>query len=236
MKKIDFASLIIKETQDYIFINKPSGLSSLEDRNDRYSVLSLAQGYNESSQLCHRLDKDTSGVLAVAKHAEAYRHLAILLEKREVEKIYHAIVDGRHDLDTVKVDVPLYVTGNGKVKTDFQLGKPATTLVRTRKIYKLHSFIECKPLSGRTHQIRAHLSYIGAPIVADGLYGGKPIFLSSFKRNFNMKQGEEERPLIGRFALHAFSLGFQDVDGENCYVEAPYLKDMRALIRQLEMH
>jgi 23S rRNA pseudouridine955/2504/2580 synthase len=83
------------------------------------------------------------------------------------------------------------------------------------------------------HQIRIHLSYLKAPIVTDHAYGGSDFFLSSVKRRFNVRQGEEEQPLIKRIALHAFSIGFETVDGIKLSVEAPYPKDFKVLVTQL---
>jgi 23S rRNA pseudouridine955/2504/2580 synthase len=86
------------------------------------------------------------------------------------------------------------------------------------------------------HQIRVHLSVLGAPIIGDTVYGGKPFFLSQVKRGFNLKKETEERPFMKRMALHAFSLEFLDLEGNALKVQAPYQKDMQALIRQLELN
>jgi 23S rRNA pseudouridine955/2504/2580 synthase len=83
------------------------------------------------------------------------------------------------------------------------------------------------------HQIRIHLSTLNASITGDEQYGGKPFFLSTLKRGFNLKKETEELPIIKRMALHAFSLTFKNLAGEEKTVEAPYPKDMRVLIKQL---
>ncbi len=90
------------------------------------------------------------------------------------------------------------------------------------------------PITGRMHQIRIHLSCLKAPIVNDPQYGGEPIYLSSIKRKFNLKEGTEEQALIQRVALHAHSLSFFLMDGEGIRVEAPYPKDMEVLVKQLD--
>src|SRR5690242_15127515 len=99
MKTPDFKALILSEDDDYILINKPPFISTLEDRHDRVNILALARNYADDAQVCHRLDKDTSGVLAIAKNPEAYRHLSMQFEHREVSKVYHAIADGIHDFN-----------------------------------------------------------------------------------------------------------------------------------------
>jgi 23S rRNA pseudouridine955/2504/2580 synthase len=86
------------------------------------------------------------------------------------------------------------------------------------------------------HQIRIHLTLLGAPIVGDNIYGGKPFYLSQIKKGFNLKKDTTEEPFMKRMALHAFSLEFKDLQGETIKVEAPYQKDMHALIRQLELN
>ena len=99
MKKITFEDLILLENSDFMVINKPPYYSSLDDRHEAQNILDLAKGYWEDAQLCHRLDKETSGCLAIAKHPEAYRHLAMQFENRQVQTIYHAVVEGIHDFN-----------------------------------------------------------------------------------------------------------------------------------------
>ncbi len=232
--KIHFEDIIIHESNDFFIINKPPFFSSLDDRHEADSILSLAKNHSEQLQVCHRLDKETSGVMVIAKHAEAYRHMSMQFEHRKVEKIYHAIGEGIHDVEGIQIDVPLTPMNKGKVKIDFQEGKPSTTKVRTKQVFKRHTLFECKPVTGRMHQIRVHLAYLKAPLIMDTLYGGHELYLSSLKRNFNLKKLTEEEPLIKRVALHAYSIGFTDMNGESVMYEAEYHKDLRVLVKQLE--
>ena len=232
MRKINFEELILFENQDYLLVNKPPNLSTLEDRNDPTNLLKLAQAIEPSAQVCHRLDKDTSGVLAIARHAEAYRHLSMQFEQRTVKKIYHAVVDGIHRFDGILVDKPILKLSDGTVRIDRQ-GKEAQTYFTTLNSYKNHTLVECRPVTGRMHQIRIHLALLQAPICGDLVYGGKLFFLSTIKRGFNMKKNEEEEPFMKRMALHAHSLGFQGMNGENIEVTAPYPKDLAALLKQM---
>ncbi len=82
MKKLKFKELIISEDNDYIIINKPPGISSLHDWSSETTIITMAKEYTDDPQLCHRLDKETSGILVIAKNPEAYRNLAIQFEKR----------------------------------------------------------------------------------------------------------------------------------------------------------
>lgn len=234
MKSIKIQDLILFEDDDYFVVNKPPFLSTLDDRVEKDNVLSLARHYVETAQVNHRLDKDTSGVLAIAKNAEAYRHLSIQFEEREVTKIYHAVVDGIHAFHDVFVDKAILKQNDGTVRLSKSEGKPAQTYFNTLQSYRLHSLVECRPVTGRMHQIRIHLASLNAPITGDDMYGGKPFFLSSVKRGFNLKKSTEEQPIMKRMALHAFSLIFVDLKGNEQRIEAPYPKDMQALVRQLE--
>lgn len=236
MKRIDFKELIVWENRDYVAVNKPAFLSTLSDRTDPLNLLALAKGHIPDAQACHRLDKDTSGVLIVAKNPEAYRHLSIQFEKREVEKIYHAVTDGVHDFKNLLVDAPITKTDDGLARISKKSGKPAQTYFTTLKAYRTHTLVDCRPITGRMHQIRIHLSLSGASITGDEQYGGKPFFLSAVKRGFNLKKATDEQPVMKRMALHAKALTFKTLEGESVEVEAPYPKDFKALIRQLELN
>lgn len=236
--KLNFESLIVFENDDYILINKPPRVSSLDERTpdkSGQSILRLAKAYHADAQLGHRLDKETSGILAIAKNPEAYRHLAMQFEHREVAKRYHAVVNGLHDFDGISVYLPISPVKDGTaVRIDREKGKVAETIFNTLKAYKRHTLVECMPVTGRMHQIRVHLMCLKAPIVNDPTYGGEPILLSQIKRKFNLKQDTEEQPLIQRVALHAHSLTFALLNGDSMTFEAPYPKDFDTVVKQLE--
>jgi 23S rRNA pseudouridine955/2504/2580 synthase len=234
--KIKFAEIVLFEDDAFVIVNKPPFISTLEDRQDRVNLLGLARDYVSSAQVCHRLDKETSGVLVIAKNPDAYRHMSIQLEKRQVTKLYHAVVDGIHDVSERLVDIPILKLQDGVVKLSKREGKPAQTFFSTRAVYKRHTLMECRPVTGRMHQIRVHLATLEAPITGDLLYGGKPFFLSQVKRDFHLKKDTDEEPFMKRMALHAFSIAFLDLTGNKIAVEAPYQKDMQALVRQLEIN
>lgn len=215
-----------------MLINKPPYISTLDDRIDNQNILTLAKEVVADAQVCHRLDKDTSGVLAIAKNPEAYRHLSMQFENREVNKVYHAIVDGIHQFENKLVDASILKLNDGTVKISRE-GKEAQTYFTTLQTFKNHTLVECRPVTGRMHQIRIHLRLIKTPITGDEVYGGKPFFVSSVKRGFNLKKETDEQPLVKRMALHAFSLEFALLNGEKTKIEAPYPKDFQALVRQM---
>ncbi len=235
MAKIRLDEHIIWENDNYLLINKPAGVASLNERDPtRQSIVEWAKSQNPEYRLAHRLDKETSGILCIAKSAEAYRHIALQFERRQVTKIYHAVCCGVHHFEDVLVSLPIAETSRGSVKIDRHEGKPAETLFKTQISFRRYTLVKCLPLTGRMHQIRIHLSCLKAPIVADELYGGAKVFLSELKQGFNLKKNTEEEPLIKRVALHAHTLVFKDLDGQNIEQSADYPKDMAALLRQLE--
>lgn len=233
MGKLDFNTMILHEDEDYIVINKPPLVASLEDRNSQVNIHKLALDYNEELILCHRLDKETSGCLLLAKNEEAYRFASIQFEHRKVNKIYHAIVGGLHEWRDKEVDLPLMIQSNKVVVSP--KGKASKTTFNTLELYKKQSLIQCQPESGRMHQIRVHLAQLDASIIGDALYGGQDLFLSSLKRNYKLGKDQTEQPLIKRFALHAYRLSLPTEKGE-LSVEAPYPKDLRVLLKQLRQN
>lgn len=236
LKHTNFKDLILFENEDFILINKPPNTATLDERHQDKgeSILRQAKAYWSDAQVGHRLDKETSGVLILAKHPESYRHISMQFEHRQVTKIYHAVSGGIHDFQGVIVNLPILPLKTGGVRIDKFEGKEAETLFNTIDVFKAHTLIECIPFTGRMHQIRIHLQCLKAPIVMDALYGGPKIFLSDFKRTFKMAKEAEELPLISRVALHARALNFALMDGERKQIEAPYPKDMEALINQLQ--
>ena len=233
LAKIRFEELVVKDLKEFTIINKPPFISSLEDRNDPVNILSLARSESEHYQICHRIDKETSGIIVLAKTPEAYKNFALQLEKRQVKKVYHAVIHGQHAFQDFEADEPLYTTTN-KSRVDFKMGKPCLTLISTIELYKKHTLVKCFPVTGRMHQIRAHLSYHEASIISDASYGGKDAYLSEIKRNFNFDRSGEEHPMIKRVALHAKAIAFRDTKQTVIEVEAPYSKDFEVLVRLLK--
>lgn len=233
---VSFEEIILWEDDDFVLVNKPPFLSTLEDRNEKLNLLGMARQYVATAQVCHRLDKDTSGVLAIAKNPEAYRHMSMQFEHRSVTKIYHAVVDGIHNFQDQLVDAPILKQDDGMVKISKRSGKPAQTYFTSLKSYKNYTLVECRPITGRMHQIRVHLSLLNSPITGDEMYGGKPFYLSALKKGFNLKKFTDEKPLLKRMALHAFSLNFKNLSGNEEKIMAPYPKDIQALIRQLDLN
>jgi 23S rRNA pseudouridine955/2504/2580 synthase len=227
-------NLLVFEDENYLILNKPSGVSSLHDRNiPGSSIIDLIKSISEEYQLCHRLDKETSGALLISKNSDAYRHAAKSFEHRKVEKTYTAFCKGIHNFDQVNIELPIAVSGKGKVRIDKNTGKPSLTIVNTQEVANQHTMVSCKPLTGRMHQIRIHLAAVGAPICCDSMYGGEKTYLSEVKRKFKPNRTGEEKPLLDRVALHASALSFFGLNDKVIEVEAPLPKDLAAFWRQL---
>jgi 23S rRNA pseudouridine955/2504/2580 synthase len=236
-KNLSFDDFKVFEDDDFVFINKPPFVSSLPERtaDKAVSIQQMAKEVYDDIQLCHRLDKETSGIMILAKNSDAYRHVAMQFENREIKKEYHAVVNGVHHLDSISVFLPIAVLKDGTaVRIDRAKGKLAETVFFTEKNYEKHTLVRCYPITGRMHQIRVHLQCLEAPIVSDPTYGGDFIYLSSLKRKFNLKTDTDELPLIKRVALHAYRISFRHLNGEIMEMTAPYPKDFEVLIKQLD--
>lgn len=230
---IDFKDIILFEDEDILVVNKPLYMASLDDKSNR-NLHHLALKYDENLQLCHRLDKNTSGILLMAKNPENYRHISLQFQKREIKKIYHTIIHGVHHYDGFKIDLPLAISTNKKVTVNKKSGKKSLTYVFTEQNYRNFTHIRCEPVTGRMHQIRAHLAAVGCPIVGDELYGGKDIMLSDFKRKYRASGRKDEQPINHGYLLHALSLMFtHPTSGETMTLEAPLPKNFEVCLKVL---
>ena len=227
--------LIIYEDKDLIVINKPPFMSSLDEREGgEINVIRLAKQYFEDAQICHRLDKETSGAMIIAKNPETYRFVSMQFEHREVKKVYHAIVDGSHSFNDLLVDLPILNAGKGNVMISRGEGKRADTYFKSLKFFKHYTLIEARPVTGRMHQIRIHLATQRASITGDEMYGGLPAYLSKIKRNYRLSKNEEEQPIMKRFALHSREITFKISENQTKTFTAEYPKDFAVLLKLLE--
>ena len=178
--------MVIERTRDALVLNKPPGLATqggtkTHQHLDRL-LNGLADDEGQRPKLVHRLDKDTSGVLLVARSARAAGHFAKTFSSRTARKVYWALVIGVPSPGEGQIDAPLAKqpgSGGEKMQVDEANGQPSRTRFRTIDVAGNRcAWVELQPLTGRTHQLRAHMAAIGHPIVGDSKYGGADAFLT----------------------------------------------------------
>jgi len=233
--------MIISQTKDYALINKPAGLVVHSDGKTNESTLCdfLLEKFPEIENLgepielkdgtlikrpgiVHRLDRETSGIMLVALNEEAFAYYKKQFQDRAVQKTYHAFVYENIKEDRGVINEPI-----GRSRNDFrqwQAGDKARGEMREaitefnvlgRATDKSFTFVEAKPKTGRTHQIRVHFKYLFHPLVADSLYS----------------PGRENKLGFNRLALHSRDLEFVDIDGKIIKAEAPYPEDFENALK-----
>jgi len=220
-----------------LVVNKPAGLPTLPDgyHPDSPCLVRTLESSCGRLWVVHRLDRYTSGVLVLARSPEAHRALNIQFDRRQIVKVYHALVVGAPSWAERTVSLRLRADGDRKHRTvvDARRGKPAVTRLRVLERLGRYTLLEARPETGRTHQIRAHLAAVGLPIVADALYGdGAPVVLPEQRGRAGGSPPAE--PLLARLGLHAWSLTLQHPwTQETLRFAAPYPEDMAAALSHL---
>jgi 23S rRNA pseudouridine1911/1915/1917 synthase len=231
---------ILYEDEYLIAFNKPAGIMVHHDTHTKEGTLAdwiiknrsdlIGIGENTYDQkgkavprpgIVHRIDKDTSGVILVAKNKDAFEYLKNSFKKREVKKTYRAIVYGEMDKEKGVIDKPI-----ARSKTDFRKKAVRESMVNKAREavteYKVlnkgagYSYVEVYPLTGRTHQIRVHLNSIGHPVVCDSLYAG----------------GRECPQTLKRLALHALEIELTLPNKTRIAVSAPEPKEFKEFLAE----
>jgi 23S rRNA pseudouridine955/2504/2580 synthase len=228
-------SLVIYEDSDSFVFNKPPGLATQGGTKTTHHLDRLLDGLEDEKgnrpKLVHRLDKDTSGVLLVARTARAAAYFSKSFSGRTAKKIYWALVMGVPSADEGLIDAPLAKqpgTGGEKMHVDEENGQLAKTRWRViDRAGNRAAWVELQPLTGRTHQLRAHMAAIGHPIIGDGKYGGADAFLTggiSRKLHLHARRLRIDSPAKGKIDVTAElpdhmaqsleTLGFEVAAGE----------------------
>jgi len=223
---------IVFENSDLVVVNKPAGMVVHPSPGHQQGTLvHAALGYipelegiggEERPGIVHRLDKDTSGLIVIAKNERAHRWLQEQFKSRKVEKIYLALVDGRPPTPAGRVEAPIgRNTTHRKLMAVVPLdkGRQAVSEYRTLESFADHTFLEVHPLTGRTHQIRVHLAFLNCPVVADTVYG-------------------KRKPTIAleRHFLHAYKLKIVlPMDEIATVFEAPLPPDLQGVLDNLRL-
>lgn len=232
---------VIYEDDRLIAFDKPSGMLVAPDRwnKERGCLVELVHRHVSPEAFnAHRIDAGTSGAVLFAKTKPALRTIARMFEQHYVNKRYLALVNDSppHPKMAIKAGLIQDPERPGAMKVVPNGGMKAETKICVVKRWRRHSLVEAEPVTGKTHQIRVHLSSIGCPIVADRVYGrDNGLYLSSIKKDYRFKRNVPEKPLIGRLALHAASISFKHpVNGEKIKIEAPLPEDFAIAIKYLD--
>jgi 23S rRNA pseudouridine1911/1915/1917 synthase len=232
---------ILYQDADIVVVNKPQQTLTIPDRY-RPELPSVVKQLEklldvEKIWIVHRLDKDTSGVLCFALNAPAHRHLSIQFEHQHPCKRYWALVEGvlLDKSGVIDAAIEEHPTKPGLMSVQAK-GKPSVTHYQVLEEFKKYTIVEAQPKTGRTHQIRVHLAYLGYPLAVDPLYGTQTeLFLSDIKqRKFKLQKHTEEQPMLARVPLHAHSITLKHPTTEiDMTFTAALPKDLQAVHNQL---
>jgi len=239
---------VLHEDDAIVVLNKPAGLIVHPGKGNYRGTLAGALQFHFDRLsdvagrlrpgIVHRLDRDTSGVLVVAKDNQVHDRLSRQFESREVSKEYRAIVSGSVELDSDYIETHLRVHPKQREKMTVcgpgGNAREASTFYEVLERFDDFTYLRLRPKTGRTHQLRVHLQFLGHAILGDRLYGGMPML-----RRGDITRGEDSADgssdlLIDRQALHAFRLGFRHPrSGQPQEFEAPLPQDFQATLDAL---
>lgn len=232
---------IIFEDKWLVVINKPPFMAVHPSSKYYKTTLTyfLKNRYSGKSyvQITHRLDRETSGIVVCAKDPEVERKIKAQFAKKRIKKWYIAVVHGVITKDEFKIDLPLARSSTSLVRIKMvpdPKGVKAITFVKTIKKFDNYTLVEAIPITGRQHQIRAHLMAIGHPIVGDKIYIDETIFTEITEKKGNSEE-IKDRLILPRQALHAWKIYFiHPITLEPLTLEAPLFPDLKEFIAQLE--
>lgn len=219
---------VLYESDALMVVNKPAGLAVHGGSGINLGLIEALRQLRPDArflELVHRLDRDTSGCIMVAKKRSMLRHLHQLLrENHQIDKVYWALVVGKWPGSQQKVDAPLrkseLTSGERIVRVDGE-GKACLTRYKVLNRYRKETLVEAKPITGRTHQIRVHCQFAGHPILGDDKYGVS-------ERNSEIKEQG-----LRRLFLHAARLSIVLPDGDKLTVEAPLGPELQQVLDNL---
>jgi len=244
----DIPLAILYEDEWLAAVNKPPGMVVHPAKGHWSGTLAGALQFHFEHLSClggptrpgivHRLDRDTSGVIVVAKHDRAHMGLARQFEDRTVLKEYFAVVAGQPNVDRDSIDLPIGVHPQQREKMAVRRGdptsRPAQSFYEVLKRFDGFASVRVTPKTGRTHQIRVHLASIGCPVLCDRAYGGRALIT---RGELLRPRGDDDTVVLDRQALHASRLQLvHPVTGREVVFEAPLADDLRALVATLEEH
>ncbi|MGE5755940.1 MAG: RluA family pseudouridine synthase [Planctomycetaceae bacterium] len=245
----DIPLQVVSEDEALVVVNKPPGMVVHPAKGNwsgtlvnalqfHFDTLSSVAGENRPG-VVHRLDRDTTGLLIVAKDDRAHRHLAAQFEQRTIHKEYLALVSGvpQRDSDYIERTIGFHPTNREKmaIRPPEDGGKEAVTFYEVLERFQGYAFVRCTPATGRTHQIRVHLTHIGHPIIADKAYSGRDrLTLGDLA---GPGAPDADTVLIDRQALHAHALHLtHPLTGQPLHLTAPLPDDMARTLAALRSY
>ncbi len=244
---------VLFEDEHLLALDKPAGLPTAPDPTDEqrpclmrllHDAIAAAKPWAQERPLtylnnAYRLDADTSGVLLLAKNQPAFIALANLFGSNQPVTQYIALAWGIPPGEVFEVDaaLALHPLKIGEMRVDPKDGKKSKTAFQVLEQFSDWALVRCSPLTDRPHQIRVHLKHAGFPLVGDELYGGKKLWLSRLKKDFHLKPGREERPLMSRGALHAEELSLpHPITSEPVTIKSDWPKDLKVAVKYLRQY
>lgn len=241
---------IVYEDDVMLAINKPKGLIVHPSRSNQTGTIANALAFYAQNLshgddpfrpgIVHRLDRNTTGIMLVAKTDEAHWRISLQFERREVRKTYLGVVEGNPQLDGDVIDAPLcahntikdrYIIPGAHQRVLNKLYKEAITEYEVSERFRGYALVHLHPKTGRTHQLRVHMSYIGHPMAGDTFYGGHHV------SEFTLSGRGSDEPLSDQQALHAYRIRFRHPISEAMVeLEAPPPAELARLIHLLREH
>ena len=241
---------IVYEDDHLLAVNKQTGIIVHPSKSTQTGTIANGLAYYAKSLshgddpfrpgIVHRLDKNTTGIMLVAKTDEAHWRLSLQFERRTVRKTYLAVVEGNPELDSDLIDAPLgahptmkdrHMVPGAHQMVLRKLAKHAVTEYEVAERYRGYALVHLHPKTGRTHQLRVHMSFIGHPIAGDTFYGGHHV------SECHLTGSGGERPITSQQALHAYRIRFRHPISEAMLeLEAPPPPELAHLIHMLRTH
>lgn len=241
---------IVYEDDHILAINKSKGIIVHPSKGTQKGTIANGLAFYANSLshgedpfrpgIVHRLDKNTTGIMLVAKTDEAHWRLSLQFERRTVRKTYLGVVEGGPELDSDVINAPLashstikdrYIVPGCQQHVTNRLSKEAITEYEVVERYRGYSLVHLHPKTGRTHQLRVHMSYIGHPMAGDTFYGGHHV------SEFHLTGQGSDAPLTSQQALHAYRIQFaHPITEKTMELEAPPPAELARLIRLLRQY
>lgn len=231
---------VVFADEQLLIINKPSGLTVIPERfrSERESVQEMLEKEFGKLWVVHRIDRGTSGLVCFARNEEAHKHISAQFLNHQVGKFYLAIVSGKLSEKKGEINAPIAESQSKRgTMVVHKGGKEALTLYEVQEEFRHASLLRVELKTGRTHQIRVHLAYIGHPLLVDNTYSpNEAFYFSTIKRNYKHTD-EVERPTIARITLHAAEVTLtHPTMGESMTFDAPLPKDMETVLKLLRKY